>query len=38
MQGSCCIILEAPHDVGYLVFLPLYPGDGAFVHTNVLVV
>lgn len=32
------LFLEELHDLGYLVFLHLYPGDGGLVHTNDLVV
>lgn len=43
MKDFCRIIiiwlfLEDLHDLGYLVFLPLYSGDGTFVHTDDLVV
>lgn len=32
------LFLEELHDLGYLVFLHLYLGDGGFIYTNDLVV
>ena len=38
MKDSLLLFLEELHDLGYLDFLHLYPGDGGWVHTNDLAV